>query len=210
MVKVLLVDDHELIAIGLNFVFNETADIRMVGVAESGEQAISWVEEKRPDVIFMDIDLPGISGAEASKRIISAYPDIKIIVLSQHNENSLTKCLLNIGAVGYLSKTATNDEIILAIRKVMAGEFYLCTDVANKLILKTQDKDHNNPFSKLSRREREVMELILQGKSIQEMAVLLGVKDKTINTFRHRLYKKLGVKNDVELIRLIERFNGDV
>lgn len=207
MVKVLLVDDHELITTAIKALLNAADNITVIGVAESGEQSILAVEDLRPDVVLMDIEMPGMGGAEACRRILKIHPEIKIIGLSQHDNNSVPKQLLKIGAVGFISKKSSSEEMIHTIHKVMAGDVYLCTDVADQFIIKTKTKDEDDPCSILSPRELEVVRLILQGKNIKEMVDILGVKDKTVNTFRYRIYKKLQVKNDVELIRLVDKFN---
>jgi len=207
MIKVLLVDDHELITTAIKSLLNAADNITVVGVAESGEQSLLAVEAMHPDVVLMDVEMPGMGGAEACRRILKIHPEIKIIGLSQHDNNSVPKQLLKIGAVGFISKKSSSEEMIHTIHKVMAGDIYLCSDVANKFIIKTKTKDENDPCSILSPRELEVVRFILQGKSIQEMVEILGIKDKTVNTFRYRIYKKLQVKNDVELIRLVDKFN---
>lgn len=207
MVKVLLVDDHELITTAIKALLNAADNITVVGVAESGEQSLLAVDELRPDVVLMDVEMPGMGGAEACRRILKIYPEIKIIGLSQHDNNSVPKQLLKLGAVGFISKKSSSEEMIHTIHKVMAGDIYLCTDVADKFVIKTKTKDKDDPCSILSPRELEVVRLILQGKSIKEIVEILGIKDKTVNTFRYRIYKKLQVKNDVELIRLVDKFN---
>ena len=207
MVKVLLVDDHELITTAIKALLNAADNITVIGVAESGEQSILAVEDLRPDVVLMDIEMPGMGGAEACRRILKIHPEIKIIGLSQHDNNSVPKQLLKIGAVGFISKKSSSEEMIHTIHKVMAGDVYLCADVADQFVIKTKTKDEDDPCSILSPRELEVVRLILQGKNIKEMVDILGVKDKTVNTFRYRIYKKLQVKNDVELIRLVDKFN---
>ncbi len=207
MVKVLLVDDHELITTAIKALLNTANNITVVGVAESGEQSLLAVETMRPDVVLMDIEMPGMGGAEACRRILKIHPEIKIIGLSQHDDNSVPNQLLKIGAVGFISKKSSSEEMIHTIHKVMAGDIYLCADVADKFVIKTKTKDEDDPCSILSPRELEVVRLILQGKSIKEIVKILGIKDKTVNTFRYRIYKKLQVKNDVELIRLVDKFN---
>jgi two-component system invasion response regulator UvrY len=207
MVKVLLVDDHELITTAIRALLNTADNITVIGVAESGEQSILAVETLRPDVILMDVEMPGMGGAEACRRILKIHPEIKIIGLSQHDNNSVPKQLLKIGAVGFISKKSSSEEMILTIHKVMAGDIYLCADVVDKFVIKTKTKNKDDPCSILSPRELEVVRLILQGKSIKEIVEILGIKDKTVNTFRYRIYKKLQIKNDVELIRLVDKFN---
>ncbi|MDQ7090132.1 MAG: response regulator transcription factor [Methylococcales bacterium] len=207
MVRVLLVDDHVLITTAIKVLLNNADNLSVIGVAESGEQAILAVEEKQPDVVLMDVEMPGMGGTEACRRILKAHPETKIIGLSQHDNNSVPKQLLKIGAVGFISKNSSSEEMIRTIHKVMSGDIYLCADVVEKFTIKTKTKDKNNPCSILSPREFEVVRLILQGKSIQDMVKILGIKDKTINTYRYRIYKKLDVKNDVELVRLVDKFN---
>ncbi len=206
MIKVLLVDDHELITTAIKSLLNAADNMTVIGVAESGEQSILAVEAMCPDVVLMDVEMPGMGGAEACRRILKAHPEIKIIGLSQHDNNSVPKQLLEIGAVGFISKNSSSTEMIQAIRKVMAGDIYLCEDVSAKFMEKNNTKAQDNLFSILSPRESEVVRLILQGKTIKEMVGILRIKDKTVNTFRYRIYKKLQVKNDVELIRLIDKF----
>ncbi|NOQ35895.1 MAG: response regulator [Methylococcaceae bacterium] len=204
MIKVLLVDDHDLIASGIKLMLDLVDNINVIGVVNSGEDAIVAVEKNQPDVILMDVKMPGIGGTEASKRILEVHPDIKIIGLSQHDSNAVTKQFINLGAVGFVSKSSSSEEMMDSIQNAMGGGTYLSLDVKERMA----SKKGNNPFSTLSSRESEVVELIVQGKSIKEMSEIMRIKDKTVNTFRYRVYKKLGVKNDVELIRLIDKFNN--
>jgi len=205
MIKVLLVDDHELIITGIKFWLDSVENIKVVGMASCGEDAIAMVEKNMPDVIFMDVKMPGIGGTEACKRILKAHPDIKIIGLSQSESNAITRQFINLGAVGFISKSSSPAEMMDSIYNAMGGKTYLSMDVKARMALKNK----NNLFSSLSSRELEVVELISQGKFIKEMAEIMGVKTKTINTFRYRIYKKLNVKNDVELIKLLEHFKDN-
>lgn len=208
MIKVLLVDDHELVRTGIEALLNKFDDISVVGVANCGEQAMLFAEQLSPEVILMDVRMPGIGGEEACRRILQSHPDIKVIALSAYNDNAILGQLLKMGAVGFLSKNSSAAEMADAIRKVMAGEHYLCKDVADNLAGQGNKEESNNScFSELSKREAEVASLILQGRSIQEMAQIMNLSHKTINTYRYRLYEKLNVKNDVELIRLAIKSN---
>ncbi len=210
MVKVLLVDDHELVATGLKMVLETSPDIESVDVVDSGESALRAVEKNRPNVILMDIELPGMNGAEASKRILEKHPEIKIICLSQYNKKKLTRQLLKLGVSGFVSKSSPPEEMMRAIRKVMEGEIYLSADVAQNIVLPPSEKNNSDdPFSALSSREAETIELILKGKSTREIAEIMGVETKTVNTFRYRAYKKLGVKSELELFRLKERMDEE-
>lgn len=202
MIKVLLVDDHELVRSGVETLLNAEEDISVVAVCKNGEEALDKVEECDPDIILMDIVMPGIGGVEACRRILQNKPDAKIIALSVCNDGPVPQQLLKLGAVGFISKGSSVDEMVNAIRVVMSGKRFLCSEVANNLAFQGLEEKEASPFAKLSQRETQVVNLILQGKSIQEMSGILVISDKTVNTYRYRLYDKLKVKNDVELTRL--------
>jgi len=207
MIEVLLVDDHELVRTGIEALLNIQDDISVLGVANCGESALDMLVRITPDVILMDVNMPGIGGVEACRRVLLKYPDIKVIALSVHNDGPIPQQLLKLGALGFISKGSPVEEMISAIRIVHNGKRYLCSEVANNLAFQGLPGANDSPFEKLSQRESEVTNLILQGKSIKEMADMLVLSDKTINTYRYRLYEKLKVKNDVELTRLAVKFN---
>jgi two-component system, NarL family, invasion response regulator UvrY len=206
MIRILLVDDHELVRTGIAALLNAADDIVVLGVAQSGEEAVNQVVSLSADVVLMDVNMPGIGGVEACRRILRRDPDVKIIAISVHNDGPIPQQLLKLGVMGFISKGSSVEEMVLAIRKVMTGKRYLCNEVANNLALQGLPGSLESPFEKLSQREAEVVTLILQGKSIQEMADMLVISDKTVNTYRYRLYDKLHVKNDVELTRLAVKF----
>ncbi len=206
MIRILLVDDHELVRTGFEALLNAADDMTVVGVAQSGEEAVSAVVKLSADVVLMDVNMPGIGGVEACRRILRHDPAVKIIAISALNDGPIPQQLLKIGVMGFISKGSSLEEMVLAIKKVMAGKRYLCTEVANNMALQGLPGSIESPFAKLSQREGEVVTLILQGKTIQEMAEMLVLSDKTVNTYRYRLYEKLHVKNDVELTRLAVKF----
>jgi len=206
MINVLLVDDHELVRTGIEALLNDVEDIAVIGVAKSGEEAVDAVIELSPDVVLMDVNMPGIGGVEACRRILHENAEVKIIALSVHNDGPIPHQLLKIGVLSFISKGSPVDEMVHAIRKVMEGKRYLCSEVANNLAFQGLPGSNESPFSILSPREAEVVTLILQGKTIKEMSEMLVLSDKTVNTYRYRLYGKLHVKNDVELIRLAIKF----
>jgi two-component system invasion response regulator UvrY len=206
MVKVLLVDDHELVRSGIEHLLNESSGIGVVGVASSGEEAIDKVESLRPDVILMDISMPGIGGIEASRKISQKHPEIKIIALSVHADGPFPHHLLRAGAHGFISKSCPVTELITAIWSVYRGKKYLSTDVANQLALASLPGNQSSPFDSLSQREMQIVILTLQSKSIQEIAEMLSISPKTVNTYRYRVYEKVAVKNDVELTRLATKY----
>lgn len=207
MITVLLVDDHELVRIGIETLLNTVDDVSVVGVANCGEQALAMMATLLPMVVLMDVNMPGIGGAEACRQIVASYPKTKIIALSAYNESFVPTQLLKLGASGFISKSSPVEEMVKAIHAVIAGKRYLCADVASTLALESFEEQCVSPFEKLSKRENEVVHLILQGKSIQEMAQLLHLSDKTVNTYRYRLYDKLQIKNDVELIHLATKYS---
>jgi two-component system invasion response regulator UvrY len=206
MISVLLVDDHELVRTGIEALLNAAEDISVAGVAKSGEEAVEAMTALSPDVVLMDVNMPGIGGIEACRRILQDNAEVKIIALSVNNDSPIPQQLFKLGVLGFISKDSPVDEMINTIHKVMAGDRYLSADVANNLANQVLPEYHESPFSKLSRRESEVATLILQGKSIKEMSELMILSDKTVNTYRYRLYDKLKIKNDVELTRLAYKF----
>jgi two-component system invasion response regulator UvrY len=206
MINVLLVDDHELVRTGIEALLNDVEDITVIGVAKSGEEAVDAVVALSPNVVMMDVNMPGIGGVEACRRILQQDADVKIIAVSVHNDGPIPHKLLKLGVLSFVSKGSPVDEMVHAIRKVMEGKRYLCSEVANNLAFQGLPGSNESPFSILSQREAEVVTLILQGKTIKEMSEMLILSDKTVNTYRYRLYAKLHIKNDVELIRLAIKF----
>lgn len=206
MINVLLVDDHELVRSGIQLLLNSVPGINVTGVCGCGESALAAAAEHAIDVILMDINMPGIGGIEASRRLLQSNPDIKIIGLSAQNSGSTPQQFMKLGVSGFISKSTSVTEMVDAIQTAMAGGRYLGQDVANNLANEA-DEPEVSPFNELSTRETEVVRMILDGKSIQEMAENLQISDKSINTYRYRLYRKLNVKNDVELTRLAIKLN---
>lgn len=212
MIQVLLVDDHELVRSGIEAILNRAPDIRVTALAETGEQALALLEQQSFDVILMDINMPGMGGLEACRRILQQKAAPKLIVLTVHDRGVIPRQLLNLGVQGFISKNSSPEEMMHAIKKVVQGQRYLASEVATHLLDTTAAKTTakttpETPFASLSPREQEIVQLILQGKSIKEMSDLLLISPKTVNTYRYRLYEKLGVKNDVELTRLALQCN---
>jgi two-component system, NarL family, invasion response regulator UvrY len=206
MIRILLVDDHELVRTGIAALLNAADDMVVVGVAQSGEEAVDAAVNLSADVVLMDVNMPGIGGVEACRRILRRDPEVKIIAISVQNDGPIPQQLLKLGVMGFVSKGSSVEEMVFAIRKVMMGKRYLCTEVANNMALLGLPGSMESPFAKLSQREAEVVTLILQGKTIPQIAEMLVISDKTVNTYRYRLYEKLQVKNDVELTRLAVKY----
>jgi two-component system invasion response regulator UvrY len=203
MINLLLVDDHVLVRTGIEHLLEQSNGINVVGVACSGEEAIEKVNALKPDVVLMDINMPGIGGIEASRKINQKHPEVKIIALTVYADGPFPQQLLSVGAHGYISKNCPASELINAVWTVFNGRRYLSTDVANEIALSGLPGGSNvSPFDQLSQRELQVVMMTLQGQSIQKMGEMLRISPKTVNTYRYRVYEKLGVKNDVELTRL--------
>ncbi|MDD5268171.1 MAG: response regulator [Methylococcales bacterium] len=206
MINVLIVDNNELDCTVIEGLLNVAEDINVVGIVKSGEEAVDTIAALPVDIVLIEVNMAGISGTEACRRILQYNPEVKIIILSVNNAGPIPPQLLKLGVLGFISKESSVNELINAIRKVMAGDRYLSSDVAKNLATLGLPGYHESPFSKLSRRESEVVNLILQGKSIKEMSQMLILSDKTVNTYRYRLYDKLNIKNDVQLTRLAIKF----
>ncbi len=205
MINVLLVDDHQLVRSGINRILQDAEGISVIGEASSGEEAITITREIGPDVVLMDVSMPGIGGIEATRKLLRVNEKIKIIALTVYAGEPYPTSLLEAGASGYLTKGCDVSEIVNAINTVMRGERYLGKDVAQQMALSALPGGKKNPFDKLSQREVQVMLMITQGKKLQDISDKLCLSPKTVSTYRYRIYEKLDVDNDVELTHLAIR-----
>ena len=204
MVKVLLVDDHAMIRDGIRAMLAKVEDIEVVGEAGDGESAVELAEQLQPDVVMMDLDMKGIGGLEATRRILRCRRKTRIIILSVHMTDPYPNQALEVGALGYISKNCGMQQLEEAIHTVCRGELYLEAGIARDIIEKKY-MGKSSLFDNLSQREMQVMLMITRGYSISEVSDQLCLSPKTISTYRYRLYSKLGVNNDVELTRLAIR-----
>lgn len=205
MVKLLLVDDHELVRRGIRRLIDDHSakeGIEVVAEASTGEEAIDMVRDFAPDVVFMDVNMPGIGGLEATRRMLQIRPELKIIVLTVHADGPFPKRLLEAGAVGYLTKGCAVDEMVTAIKHVIKGQRYIATEIAQQLALSLLPGSEKSPFDNLSHREMQILLMITQGHKVQGISKQLCLSPKTVSTYKSRLQEKLNVKSDVELIRL--------
>jgi two-component system invasion response regulator UvrY len=205
MINVMLVDDHDLVRSGIKRILTDVGDIEVVAEAGSGEQAVRQAREIRPDVILMDLSMPGIGGMEATRKITRSMPDAKIIAVTIHEDEPFPARLLEAGAVGYLTKGCDVREIIDAIKSVYLGEQYLTPAVAQKLALSFVNHRDKAPLEELTQRETQVMLMIVKGEPNKRISEKLCLSPKTTSTYRYRLFEKLGVINDVELTRFAIR-----
>jgi len=200
-IKVLLVDDHELVRCGIEYLINSDPDIDVISVASSGEEAVDLNRQLEPDIILMDLNMPGIGGSEAIKQILRSNAAAKIIALSVYEDGPIPHQALKFGAKGYINKGCPADEMIKAIVQVYQGKNYLSSDVATNLAFSSQSAEQNL-FNQLSSRELQIATKIVDGHKISDIADALAISPKTVNTHRYRLHEKLGISNDVELVRL--------
>lgn len=202
MIKVLIVDDHQMVRFGTRRLLEDESGLQIVGEASSGEEAIEAVDALNPQVILMDVQMPGIGGLEATRRCLRIAPDVKIIALSMHDGEPFPSKLFEAGAKGYVSKRSDPEELILAIRKVMAGQRYISTDIAQNLALRPFAEAQQSPFEQLSGREMQIALMVIRGMGAAEMGKKLILSPKTVNSYRYRIFEKLDLKNDVELTKL--------
>ncbi len=202
MISVLLTDDHALVRTGIRRLLEDSKQVKIVGEANCGEDSLKLAQELKPDVILMDVNMPGIGGVEACRRILQRNPAQKIIVLTIHNEQTFPKRMLEIGAKGYLTKECGVDEMLEAIRKVYQGGAYIAPSIAQQLALSLLPGNERNPIDRLSRRDFQVMLMISHGLTNAEISEKLCLSPKTISTYRLRLLEKLGAQNEVDLVKI--------
>ena len=200
MIRIMLVDDHELVRTGVRRLLEDNPDLKIVGEACSGEEAISLVKDLKPDVILMDLNMPGIGGLETTRKIKHFTPEVRIIIVTMVDDTMYPQRLLKAGASGYLTKGAKSEEIMRAIRDVMVNKRYISPDLAMKMA--TSVDDDKSPFDELSERELQVLMMLMEGQRVSDISNKLFISPKTVSTYRSRLHDKLGVKTDIELTRM--------
>lgn len=199
MIRILSVDDHRLIHRAIAHMANQTQDMVVVGEAHSGEDALEFIEALRPNIVLMDLNMPGIGGIAATQRLTDEYPDIDVIVVSAHTHEPYPARAMAAGAAGFLCKDCDEAEMLKAIRRVHSGGRYVSSEVAGDLSMRLVDGRASSPFDNLSEREMAVSLQITNGLSTQAISSLLEISPNTVSTYRRRIFDKLQVKNDVEL-----------
>jgi len=199
LIKVLIVDDHPFVRMGIRRLLDELADMDVVAEAENGEEALIMVKSFKPDVVLLDMMMPGIDGWEVTRRLKKSSPTVKIIAVTALATEPLPSRVLQLGAMGYLTKESGVEEMAAAIRKVAGGEKYLSAEIAQKMAISSLEASKGSPFDLLSEREMQVMFMITSGMDVQDIAERLFLSSKTVNGYRYRMFEKLAIKNDVEL-----------
>lgn len=206
MIRVLVVDDHDLVRAGITRMLADMDGLKVVGQAESGEEALKKARELKPDVVLMDVKMPGIGGLEATRKLSRSNPDIKVIAVTVCEEDPFPTRLLQAGAAGYLTKGAVLEEMVQAIRLVFAGQRYISPHIAQQLALKSfQPQQSGSPFDLLSEREIQIALMIANCEKVQSISDKLCLSPKTVNTYRYRIFEKLSITSDVELALLAVR-----
>ncbi|MCF7989363.1 MAG: response regulator [Thiohalocapsa sp.] len=206
MIKILIVDDHQLVRAGLRSIIESAGDMQVVAEAADGEEALGAVRKLSVDVVLMDIQMPdGMGGIEATRRLLRQSPHTRVIALSALSEDPLPARLHEAGAIGYLTKGCPAKEMLDAIRAVHRGMPYVDADLAQKRMVAGWRGTAETPFESLSAREMQVTMMILDGRRNHEIANSLSLSQKTVSTYRQRIFEKLDVSTDVDLTRLAYR-----
>ncbi len=203
-IKVLLADDHKILREGLIALLKKQHDIELIGEAEDGREAVRKTLELKPDVVIMDIGMPELNGIEATQQIKAALPEVKVIALSIHSDKRFVKGMLKAGALGYLLKDSAFKELVKAINAVHDNKTYIgsgITDIIIEDYLQQLNKDTSTSDSLLSERENEVLRLLAEGKNAKEIASILNVSPKTIETHRQHIMDKLNIHNLANLVK---------
>ncbi len=205
-IQILLVDHQELVRVGMQRLLDEVPRFCVVGEASSGEDAVQLSRSLKPDVVLMDVQIPGIGGLEATRRILRRDPGIRILVVTPQTDEPFPVQLLDAGASGYLTKNCGIEEIADAVRTVSRGERYISADIARQMALSMLPGREQSPFDRLSQRELQVLLMVAQGQNVHEISERLCLSSKTVSNYRYRLFEKLSVDNDVALTRLAIRY----
>ncbi len=210
MIRVLVVDDHELVRSGITRMLADNPDIDVIGQASSGEEAIDCVRENRPDIVLMDIRMPGIGGLEATRRILRIDDSIRVIVVTACADDPYPARVMQSGATAYVTKGADIQEMVRAIRKAHSGQRYISPEIAQKMALKQlggeRDEDGElSLFESLSEREMQIAMMVVDCQKVQDISYKLCLSPKTVNSYRYRIFEKLEISSDVELALMAVR-----
>jgi len=207
-IRVLLADDHTLVRAGIRVLLEKLAGVEVVGEAGDGREALALVRKHRPSVVLMDISMPGLNGLEAAAQIAKEFAEVRVIILSMHNNEEYYWRALKAGAAGYLLKKAATAELATALQRVVKGEIYLSQEISDRLLKKFPRRginDEKSPLEQLTSRQREILQLIAEGQNTKGIADLLKVSPKTVEYHRMKLMAGLNVHDIPGLVRFALR-----
>ena len=209
IIRVLLAEDHTIVREGLRSLMDGEAGIEVIGEANDGREAVEKVRQLRPDVVVMDIAMPGLNGLEATRQIRKRFPETQVLILTMHTNEEYVFQILRAGASGYVVKQAASEELIAGIRAVGRGDSFLSPSISGKVIeeyvRQAEAMEEKDRYDKLTDREREVLQLIAEGHANREIAELLHISVKTVETHRANLMDKLGIRGTAGLTRYAVR-----
>jgi len=205
VIKILVVDDHDLVRTGIVRILKDVKDFGVVAQVGSGEEAVEYCRKHDPDIVLMDITMPGIGGLEATRKVRRICDAAKVICVSMHKENPFPTKIMQAGAHGFLTKDAEPSEMVNAIYKVHSGQKYVSPEIAQLIAIGQLDSNSDNPFDELSDRELEITMMLTRGVKVTDIAQNLNISAKTVNTYRYRMFDKLKVSSDVGLTHLALR-----
>jgi DNA-binding NarL/FixJ family response regulator len=208
-IRVLIADDHTLVRSGLTALLERTSDIRMIAEAADGREALALIAERQPDVVLMDVSMDGLNGLDATQRAVQEHRDVRVVVLSMHRNEEFVVQALRAGASGYVVKDSAVSELETAIRTVVRGEKFLSPEAAERVAdyeerfgrISSRDPADVHGEDQLTSREREVLQLIAEGRTMQEIANILGISPKTVETHRYKLMDRLNIHHVTGLVR---------
>lgn len=205
MIRILVVDDHELVRIGMRQLLADYPEIQIVGEAGDGETALRLNRQVRPDVVVLDVSLPGMSGFEVTSRLKQASPAVGIVIVTVHDQAPYPSQLLEAGASAYLTKNCPVTELVQAIKTVARGGRHVGSRIAQQMALNLLPGGKASPFADLSAREMEVMLMLAEGRRVAEIAEVLHLSPKTVATYKYRIFEKLDARSDVQVTRMALR-----
>lgn len=203
-IKILVADDHAVVRQGFRRILEAQQDLQVVGEAANGREAIRLAQELRPDLVLLDVSMPELNGVEATRRLKESSQYVKVLVLSMHKDHVYVREALRAGALGYLLKDCSEDELVGAVRTVAGGEAYLSPQVSGA-VLADYRKHVTDPIDLLSSREREVLQMLAEGKTNKEVAVALNLSVHTVDAHRGRIMEKLNLHSIGEMVRFAMR-----
>ena len=209
MIRVLVVDDHELVRSGITRMLSDNPDIDVIGQAASGEEAIEAVRNNVPDIVLMDIRMPGIGGLEATRRILRLDDSVRVIAVTACADDPYPTRVMQAGATAYITKGADIREMVRAIRQAHSGQRYISPEIAQKMALKQLSGDDGDGttalFDRLSEREMQIAMMVVDCQKVQDISDKLCLSPKTVNSYRYRIFEKLEISSDVELALMAVR-----